>query len=448
MLQANPDATPAELAEALMTTAEHRGDPGKNNVYGTGLVQAYEAVLAVESGVVYHSHLFDDSEHGNDDGALDPGEQVAVQITVESRRDTPIAGLEGILSSPTPGVTVHTHHATFPTLPAGGTVSSEAPHFSLSIDPSACSTVIVLDLELRYEGSVRRSSFSLRVGDETPWAWLDEDFETETGWTSDPGTTTRGAFVREDPEGTIDGQGRLANPEDDSSPSGTSCWVTGNGELSGKSGIDNNDVDDGAAALISPTFGSPYMLSLDLDYDRWYYDVDGGNSFRAEISNDGGSNWLLLEERLYGYGDTWATVSFDLFSLLPITDEMVLRFLVEDSGPDDPVEGAIDEVHVTGVLVVCEDHTPPAALPPNPVGNTLLTGKDPGGHVLLSWQAPPVDGGHDAATLYRVERAGSPQGPFAGEGSSTVTSWMDVDALAAPETSFYLVLAENSGGLE
>jgi subtilisin family serine protease len=32
MLQANPDATPEQLAQALMTTAQHRGDPGKNNV--------------------------------------------------------------------------------------------------------------------------------------------------------------------------------------------------------------------------------------------------------------------------------------------------------------------------------------------------------------------------------------------------------------------------------
>jgi serine protease AprX len=52
MLQANPEATPAENAEALMTTAQHRGTPGKNLDYGTGLVQALPAVLAVESGVV------------------------------------------------------------------------------------------------------------------------------------------------------------------------------------------------------------------------------------------------------------------------------------------------------------------------------------------------------------------------------------------------------------
>ena len=55
MLQSNPEATPAELTEAILTTAQHRGDPGKNNVYGTGLLQAYPAVRAVESGVLYES---------------------------------------------------------------------------------------------------------------------------------------------------------------------------------------------------------------------------------------------------------------------------------------------------------------------------------------------------------------------------------------------------------
>lgn len=104
MLQSNPEATPAELAEALMTTAEHRGDPGKNNVYGAGLVQAYPAVLAVESGVLYLSHTIDDSVEGNGDLKLDPGERVSMEVTIESRVDTPIDDLVAILSSATPGL--------------------------------------------------------------------------------------------------------------------------------------------------------------------------------------------------------------------------------------------------------------------------------------------------------------------------------------------------------
>jgi subtilisin family serine protease len=447
MLEANPGATPEELAEILMSTAEHRGDPGKNNVYGTGLVQAFAAVSAVEAEVLYESHLIDDSQGGNDDGLLDPGELVVLSVTVRSRSDVPIADLEGILSTQTPGVTIHTQYAEFPELPAGGTATSEGPHFSLSIDPSACAAIAVFDLELRFAGEVRRSVFYLRVGEETVWSWLAEDFETDTGWTSDPGTTTQGAFVREDPEGVLDGQSRLTNPEDDSSPAGTLCWVTGNGELQGKKGPDNNDVDGGAATLISPLFGSPHMLSLELSYDRWYYDDDAGNSFRVEASNDAGQSWVLLEELLYGYGG-WNTVPVDLLALFAPTDEMMLRFVVADSGVDDPVEGAVDEVHASGLTIDCQDHTPPAALPPHPVGDTLLLAKDPRGHALLSWQAPPVDGGHDAATLYRVGRSDDPAPPFSETGSSTVTSWVDVDALSDPGTSFYLVSAENAGGSE
>jgi len=447
MLQANPEATPEELAEALMTTAQHRGDPGKNNVYGAGLLQAFPAVLAVESGVVYASHTIDDSDGGNGDLMLDPGETVTMAITVESRTDEVIDGLEAILSSATPGVTIHDRYATYPSLPARGTATSLAPHFSLSVDPGACTTVLLFDLELRYAGKVRRSTFGVRVGEEEPAILLDDDFEADLGWTSDHGVATQGYWVRENPIGVLDGQGRLANPEDDTSPAGTTCFVTGNGELSGRKDENNNDVDGGAVILLSPPFGRLHMLSMTLDYDRWYYDVDSGNTLRVEVSNDGGQSWTLLEQLIYDDGG-WVHKTFDLFALLPPTDDMRLRFRADDDFADDPVEAAVDEVHVEGVWVRCQDYAPPAMQRPNPVGSTLRLTSGAGGHVVLTWEAPPVDAAHDAATLYRIERAAGPQGPWAEAGSATSTNWVDVDALATPEARFYRVLAENSGGSE
>jgi subtilisin family serine protease len=447
MLQANQGATPAELAEAIMTTAEHRGDPGKNNVYGTGLVQAYDAVSAIESGVIYISNTIDDGDAGNGDTMIDPGETVVMQIAVESRTDTVIAELEGILSSRTPGITIHNRHASYPSLPARGTATSNAPHYSLSIDPTACSTVAVFDLELRYDGEVRRSSFAVRVGEPETVVLLDDDFEADLGWTTDDGTSTQGFWVREDPIGVLDYQSRLSNPEDDTSDPGVTCWVTGNGELTGKKDENNNDVDDGQVTLTSPYFGRLYMLSLDLSYDRWYYDVGAGNRFTVEVSNDGGFGWSTIEERIYGNGG-WQTNIVDLFALLPPTDDMLLRFIVEDTGDDDAVEGAVDEVLIEGIWVNCQPHDPPAMLPPNGVGNTLMVDVDTDGHAVLTWDAPPVDGGHDAATLYRVERAVMTTGSFAEAGSATVTRWADIDALSAPESYFYTVRAENSGGPE
>jgi subtilisin family serine protease len=447
MLSINPEATPEELAEALLTTAEHRGDPGKNNVYGVGLLQAYDAVLSM-GGVYYDSHAIDDSAGGNGDGAADPGETIVLEITVRNiAASAAVEGLEAILSTTTPGVTVHNQHAIFPTVPAAGTATSIAPHFSLSIDPGTCTTVMEFNLELRFGGESRRSIIAIRVGDAALTTMFEDDFEADLGWTSDPVASTQGAWVREDPIGVMDGQSRESNPEDDTSDPGITCWVTGNGELTGKKDENNNDVDGGQVILLSPPFGSPHMLTMNVSYDGWYYDVDSGNSFRAEVSNDGGANWTLLEERIFGYGG-WEAKSFDLFALLQPTDDMRLRFIVDDEGADDPVEGAVDEVLIEGVFVDCQDFTPPAALAPNPVGDTLRVGFDPGGHTVLTWNAPPVDGGHDAATLYRIERAVSPGGAFTEVGSATVTRWVDVDALEAVDSFHYRVRAENAGGTE
>ena len=67
---------------------------------------------------------------------------------------------------------------------------------------------------------------------------------------------------------------------------------------------------------------------------------------------------------------------------------------------------------------------------------------------MLTWNAPPVDAGHGAATLYRISRATAPQGPWTEAGSATSTRWVDVDALGTPDPYFYRVTAGNSGGGE
>ncbi len=444
MLQANPEATPAELAEALMTTAQHRGPPGKNIDFGTGMIQAYPAVLAVESGVVYESHAFDDDALGNGDGGLDPGEQVALSVTVESRTDAPIDGLQAILTTTTPGITIHDRVAYFPALPARGTATSLSPHFSLSVDPAACAATAVFDLEFRYGGSVRRSSFRARVGTDLPLTGFDYDMESAAGWTSNPGSSTRGAWVREDPVG-VGITGGFSNPEDDTTPDpGTLCWVTG----SGGGGPNDNDVDGGSTYLRSPRFGAPKVYELSLSYDRWYYDDSASSdSFKAEVSNDDGASWVLLEQRVTPTSG-WKNFSTDLMALLAPSETMRLRFTATDGGSDSVVEAAVDEVHISGMWVDCQAFSPPPLTPPNPVGDSLRVSADPAGHAVLTWDAPPVDGSHGPATLYRIQRALDPQGPWIEAGSATSTRWVDVDALGTPQSHYYSVTAENSGGGE
>lgn len=49
VLSANPTLSPAQVDSILEVTALERGTPGKDNVYGSGRVQAYEAVVAALS---------------------------------------------------------------------------------------------------------------------------------------------------------------------------------------------------------------------------------------------------------------------------------------------------------------------------------------------------------------------------------------------------------------
>jgi subtilisin family serine protease len=51
LLSVNPSLTPAEICQVLKTTAIDAGDPGYDNRYGAGRVDAYEAFLEVQGGL-------------------------------------------------------------------------------------------------------------------------------------------------------------------------------------------------------------------------------------------------------------------------------------------------------------------------------------------------------------------------------------------------------------
>jgi hypothetical protein len=108
----------------------------------------------------------------------------------------------------------------------------------------------------------------------------------------------------------------------------------------------------------------------------------------------------------------------------------------------------VDEVHISGTWVDCQSYTPPSTLPPHAVGSSLRVERGTGGHAVLNWNAPQVDAGHGAATLYRIARAIAPYGPWTEAGSATSTQWVDVDAQGAVDPFYYRVTAENSGGTE
>lgn len=144
-----------------------------------------------------------------------------------------------------------------------------------------------------------------------------------------------------DPVGTV------AQPEDDRSPAGTRCFVTGNGAVGGAAGA--ADVDGGTTMLVSPAFDGR-GAGATVSYWRWYSNNQGQNpnsdTMPVSISGDGGSTWTLLEDVSENAG-AWVQRSFRIADFVAPTANMRLRFVAQDAGAPSLVEAAVDDVRVS-----------------------------------------------------------------------------------------------------
>ncbi len=176
--------------------------------------------------------------------------------------------------------------------------------------------------------------------------WISDDMESDTGWAvgASEDDATTGVWVRADPNGTA------AQPEDDHTPSGTQCWVTGQGTPGGELG--ENDVDGGQTTLLSPIFdltGEDAAVA----YWRWYSNDTGAtpnsDTFFVDISFDGGASWGGAETvgpTGPGTAGGWVHHQFRVGDFNAPTSEVQLRFVASDEGDGSLVEAAIDDLEI------------------------------------------------------------------------------------------------------
>jgi hypothetical protein len=183
----------------------------------------------------------------------------------------------------------------------------------------------------------------------TPTTLVAHDMESAQGWVAGAAgdNAVTGLWLRADPVGTEVTPGILVQPEDDHTPSpGTLCWVTGNA-LPGE-GAGTNDVDGGRTTLTSPVFDATAggLLSPAISYYRWYSNDQGATPgtdlWRADLSNDGGTNWVSVESTTRS-ANRWQRVLFHVADYLTPTNQMRMRFIAEDAGDGSLVEAALDD---------------------------------------------------------------------------------------------------------
>lgn len=179
-----------------------------------------------------------------------------------------------------------------------------------------------------------------------PVLFADELETGAPGWVGGlPGdTATSGQWVLADPNGTI------AQPENDHTPNGTICWVTGNAQPGAAAG--QADVDGGYTTLLSPILDCTEFPDPYISYWRWYSNNQGGNpnadTFPISISNDGGLTWVPLETVTENAG-TWVQKKWRVADFVAPTATVRLRFRAQDLGQPSLVEAAIDDLEISAV---------------------------------------------------------------------------------------------------
>jgi hypothetical protein len=329
--------------------------------YGTALIGVGSLIIHYtpreRTAIAYESHLIDDSS-GNGNGSADPGETVTLEVTLENYRWDIATGLTATLMTSTPGIQVLTSSATFPDIAGGEAQESEAPHFVLSVDPAVtCGRRVHLTVSVEADQGSYSDNFELLVGGSAATVFAD-DVEADTGWSlaAPDDDASSGLWVRVDPKGSVENVPgdtwyvRLIQPELDHTPdSGFQAFVTGN--TGRRWPPERKDVDGGKTTLMTPLFDLSGKASAAVKYWKWYMnealDVTVDDVWMVDVSADSGQTWVNLETQETSYRE-WLAYDFDLGDYIPLTDQVVMRFVASDYGELSTVEAAVDDFELTG----------------------------------------------------------------------------------------------------
>jgi len=171
-----------------------------------------------------------------------------------------------------------------------------------------------------------------------------DDFEGDTGWVTQIDGATSGEWQRGVPVNDPDWE---HDPVSDSDGSGK-CYLTQN-ELG------NTDVDNGSVRLTSaPLDLSLGNVAISYDYYLRLTNSDGTDSLRFEISEGGTPPWPALGFHAADGGLGWRHVEITQAEIeatgVTLTDDMRVRFRVNDGDAQSIVESGVDAFMITTLL--------------------------------------------------------------------------------------------------
>lgn len=169
VLSGNPGLPPADVREALITTAVDILTPGRDNSSGAGVVLADKVLAYTGASPQPLATVGRPTVTPADGGsALDPGDTAKVTLPVTNKGDGTASSTSVVLTSPTPGVTVAPRSKSYGTISPGQTGVND---FTITVPATQeLGVPVVLNARVTFAGSFSptTTSFSLPVGTPSP----------------------------------------------------------------------------------------------------------------------------------------------------------------------------------------------------------------------------------------------------------------------------------------
>jgi uncharacterized repeat protein (TIGR01451 family) len=163
---AQPIATPAQVRAALIGSAIDIEAPGVDRDTGAGIVMANQAIVGDPQSFLSAGNAVPLQVSGDNDAFIESGETWSLTVPLTNFGGITAAGIQAVLTTTTPGVTISVNSSAYPDLPANASANNSTP-FIFQVSGVPCGELIRFTMTLNDMGSPKGPQsfpFALKTG--------------------------------------------------------------------------------------------------------------------------------------------------------------------------------------------------------------------------------------------------------------------------------------------
>lgn len=162
LLEKENTLTPAELCMTIETTAKKLTET-KSNLTGSGLIDAFNAIINIKKGDFNYSSITINDKDGNDNGNINADEDIKLSVNVVNNGETEYNNIKAILSSKNDNVEIIDNEAFISNIGANGEFKI-VDEFTFHVkENTACKSELTFDIDFYDSNNEIVSSFGFML---------------------------------------------------------------------------------------------------------------------------------------------------------------------------------------------------------------------------------------------------------------------------------------------